>query len=192
MKKHPEMTAMTRQRIIDAFWHLYENSPIEQIRIKEIAGTAGINRSTFYQYFNDIYDIRRQEEDRIIAYILEHKDLATPDTGFQDAISGITEMYQHNGRYICILLGEHGDPSFSIMLKDRLLHKFERLHSLPDDAMARTAFHFGIGGLLTAFQYWYLSRPQEPLNDFVSLANSLISHGIFPTIAELASPRHAD
>ncbi len=192
MNKQPEMTAATRQRIIDAFWLLYEIYPIEQIRIKEIARTAGINRSTFYQYFNDIYDIRQQEEDRIIAYILEHKDLAASGTSFQDAISSIMEVYQSNGRYLCILLGGHGDPSFSILLKDRLLHIFEKLHALPDDAMTRTAFHFGIGGLLTAFQYWYLSNPQEPLDKFVSLINALISQGIFHTIAELASPDHAD
>ena len=181
MNKQPEMTAATRQRIIDAFWLLYEIYPIEQIRIKEIARTAGINRSTFYQYFNDIYDIRQQEEDRIIAYILEHKDLAASGTSFQDAISSIMEVYQSNGRYLCILLGGHGDPSFSILLKDRLLHIFEKLHALPDDAMTRTAFHFGIGGLLTAFQYWYLSNPQEPLDKFVSLINALISQGIFQT-----------
>jgi hypothetical protein len=192
MNKQPEMTAATRQRIIDAFWLLYEIYPIEQIRIKEIAGTAGINRSTFYQYFNNIYDIRQQEEDRIIAYILEHKDLAASGTSFQDAISSIMEIYQSNGRYLCILLGGHGDPSFSILLKDRLLHIFEKLHALPDDAMTRTAFHFGIGGLLTAFQYWYLSNPQEPLDKFVSLINALISQGIFHTIAKLASPDHAD
>jgi len=56
MNKHPEITAQTRENLMQAFWSLYRQKKIDTISIKEITATAGYHRSTFYEYFVDIYD----------------------------------------------------------------------------------------------------------------------------------------
>ena len=53
----------TRQALMDAFWTLYKKKRIEKITVKNITDAAGYNRSTFYQYFLDVYDILAQLED---------------------------------------------------------------------------------------------------------------------------------
>ena len=62
MNKQPEVTAQTKQNLIDAFWSLYCEKRIEKITVKEITQMAGYNRGTFYEYFTDVYDVLDQIE----------------------------------------------------------------------------------------------------------------------------------
>ena len=48
--KHTQMRENTGRAIMDAFWKLYRERPIEKISVKEICETAGYNRATFYCY----------------------------------------------------------------------------------------------------------------------------------------------
>jgi len=66
MNKQPEITEQTRKNIIMAFCKLYEEKPIEKISVKEIIALAGYNRSTFYEYFTDIYALLKFIEDDVI------------------------------------------------------------------------------------------------------------------------------
>src|SRR5690554_1199827 len=71
MKKQPEITEKTRQMFIDVFCELYSQKPIEKISIKEITNKSGYNRSTFYQYFTDIYELLDFVENDLLNYIKE-------------------------------------------------------------------------------------------------------------------------
>ncbi|URN86257.1 TetR/AcrR family transcriptional regulator [Acetobacterium wieringae] len=57
---------VTRQNLIDSFWLLYCQKNIEKITVKEICEIAGYNRSTFYVYFNDVYEILEEIEEQTI------------------------------------------------------------------------------------------------------------------------------
>ena len=185
MNKQPEITAATRQRIADAFWALYEKSPVSEIRIKEIASGAGINRCTFYQYFTDIYDILRQEEERIISEIIEKRATLDAASSPAETMSGISEMYLSNGRYLCILTGENGDPGFALMLKERLLAEFALREGLPVSPEISIVFGFGLSGLLAAFRAWYLGEPRLPTEEFLSLAEAMTIRGIPAAVKEI-------
>lgn len=69
MKKKPEITKKTKRNIVDNFCELYMEKPIEKISIQEITNRAGYNRSTFYQYFSDIYELLTYVEDELLSYI---------------------------------------------------------------------------------------------------------------------------
>ena len=47
----------SRENMIAAFERIFPEKPIEKISIKEITDAAGYNRSTFYLYFTDIYEL---------------------------------------------------------------------------------------------------------------------------------------
>ena len=63
MKKNPKITGQTRENLLQAFWSLYRQKKIEHITIQDITTKAGYNRSTFYEYFVDIYDVLNRLED---------------------------------------------------------------------------------------------------------------------------------
>ena len=54
MGKHIEQTDLTRQSIIDSFWILAKTGGNARITASAVAKKAGVNRSTFYEYFSDM------------------------------------------------------------------------------------------------------------------------------------------
>lgn len=51
------MSAFTEKAITDTFIKLLNKKPLDKITIKDLVDECGINRSTFYYYFDDIYDL---------------------------------------------------------------------------------------------------------------------------------------
>lgn len=52
----------TEKRIFDVFTDLITRKEVEHITIQEICGLAGINRSSFYIHFTDVYDLMEKLE----------------------------------------------------------------------------------------------------------------------------------
>lgn len=51
------MAAFTEKAIIDAFIRLLNEKPLDKIKVKDIIDECGINRSTFYYYYEDIFHL---------------------------------------------------------------------------------------------------------------------------------------
>ncbi|MGN0114839.1 MAG: TetR/AcrR family transcriptional regulator, partial [Acutalibacteraceae bacterium] len=51
------MSAFTEKAITDTFIKLLNKKPLDKITVKDLVDECGINRSTFYYYFEDIYDL---------------------------------------------------------------------------------------------------------------------------------------
>ena len=51
------MSSFTKKEITATFLNLLEQKPLSKITVKNIVETCGINRNTFYYYYNDIYDL---------------------------------------------------------------------------------------------------------------------------------------
>ncbi|MFI3250021.1 MAG: TetR/AcrR family transcriptional regulator [Eubacteriales bacterium] len=56
---------LTQGRILEAFWNLYETTEFHKISVTGVCKAAGINRSTFYEYFVDIYQLLDTAENSI-------------------------------------------------------------------------------------------------------------------------------
>lgn len=174
--KQPEVTAATRKRIVDAFWELYENRPLAQIAIKEVAARAGVHRVTFYEYFSNLEDLLDREEQTIIDAILVH----APNTASnpQAALGTVRAVYSDHGDKICALMGPLGDPSFVHRFKKALLPAFEEARSLSDAPETALAFEFGINGLLAAFCWWHEHQDDLPLDSFISIMRGIVEKGV--------------
>ena len=68
MNRQPELTEKTRRAITDAYWELLMNR--EKLSVISISKSAGVNRSTFYQYFIDMEDLRDKAEMQMHIYLL--------------------------------------------------------------------------------------------------------------------------
>ena len=66
MNKQPEVRARTRERIVEAFFSLYEGRALREVTVGEVAAAAHVNRSTFYEYFDSVYDLLDQVEKELV------------------------------------------------------------------------------------------------------------------------------
>jgi Transcriptional regulator len=180
MNKQPEITDKTRQTFIHVFCELYSQKPIEKISIQEIANRAGYNRSTFYQYFTDIYDLLDYVEGRVMKSIKEemaNREFSTHT--FQDAIQCL-----ENAEEISVfkaLLGDYGSVRFVERLKREI--PFEKLIvDFPtNNILAPYMMEFYISTLISLFRLWIRNGKDLSSEELVNLIDSLFANGITPS-----------
>ena len=51
------MSQFTKKAIVETFLELLKEHSLDKITVKDIVEKCGINRNTFYYYYQDIYDL---------------------------------------------------------------------------------------------------------------------------------------
>jgi len=188
MKKQPELTAQTRQNLINAFWSLYCEKKIECITVKEITEKAEYHRSTFYEYFVDIYDVLNQLEESLLEYIKE-KVLKNLDIGQQsDLTQPLADLFESKGKYLSILLGETGDPYFANKMKALLRPALMDSFGLSENEV-HTAyiFDFAFAAIFAALTHWYQSGKNIASIELTSMIRSMLFNGVFQVVQKYST-----
>ena len=66
LKGEKAMPSFTKKAIMDSFLGLMEKKPLDKITVRDIVDDCGINRNTFYYYFQDIYAVLEEYCDQLI------------------------------------------------------------------------------------------------------------------------------
>ncbi len=179
--------AETRQNIINAFWSLYKEKRIEKISINEITRLSGNNRTTFYHYFLDVYDLLEQIEQDLLKDVdaeieaqLERLNITENSAlSFDMVLQIISPIFKKNEEKIFVLLGSHGDPKFSQILQERMKTNITNVFNTSIDLAhidyIITYVYSAIIGLLT---HWYQMGHDLTDDEFLHLAYNLISSGL--------------
>lgn len=164
---------------MDAFWDLYSQKGIEKTSVREIVGKAGYNRSTFYEYFTDIYDVLAQIEASILPDIEKHQNIIM-ETGVHLPLKHLTEVYSRNKKYFVVLLGKNGNPAFKEKIKNvykALLRP--HLQSLgTDDFRLECTLEYSISAFLGVMTYCFTREENPDIEKMVQLLWSLMNDGV--------------
>lgn len=170
----------TKQRIMDAFWDIYTQKRIEKITVKEITLKAEINRSTFYEYFLDVYDVLEQIELSLIPNINELPPIKINDTNFGMPADLFIKLFGEKEKYYVVLLGENGDPSFNKKFKESIKPIISGL--LKDTDHESKKLDFVIEYLLSAMagimQYWFENKDSLTAEEIIELTSTLMDKGV--------------
>lgn len=176
-KKQPELTEKTKQKFVDVFCQLYSQTPIEKISIQQIANMAGYNRSTFYQYFSDIYAVLEYVENDLLSYmstVLQNRksfqDINTPED--------IYRLFEDKELYIRAVLGEYGNIRFLEQLKKKFFSNGFENNATGDTALTPYLMEFHISTSLSLFHLWLNREKDLPPEQLFSLIHTLYTTGI--------------
>lgn len=182
MKKHPEITAQTKKNIMDAFWDIYCVKRIESITIKEITDKAGYNRSTFYEYFKDVYDVLEQLERLILPDLSSHRDLDYLDeSDLSKHLHQFVEAHKGYQNYYRVLLSSSGDLYFQYKMKEvfRPLLKMYFAYLGDNDTFTQDyKVKFALSGFIMALCYGYGQENIPDMEQRVRLLWQFICNGI--------------
>ena len=176
MKKKPEQTEMTRRNFQDAFWTLYEKQSIDKITVKDICSVAGYNRSTFYQYYTDVYDVLHKAEDQLLAEVgksvVELLEQAQ-NLDWSTTIQGVFRLLEQNNRYVSVLLGPHGDTAYADRIVESLKpiwvkYFFQTVKHTP--AEVDLLMENYIMGLLAMYRKWLFDHNGVSDERFIQLS----------------------
>lgn len=187
MRKNPDLTSITQNKIKNAFWELYKVKPIERITVKEICDKSNYNRSTFYAHFKDIYDVLDNIENDIIIIL---KELAENNPNFffttKDFVYNLVEIYNTNGEYLYYLL--NNNSSFIAKYKNVLKSVF-LLKDFNDCAEKNfkyeLLFEYIVSSVISSLSYWYPRREQISTEEFIEYIHSIAKNGPISQLKEL-------
>lgn len=170
----------TEQKLTDALFDLMEIDPIEKITVSEICACARVNRSTFYNHFSDIYDVRDRYEQTlldsvgaVLPTLMKAKILE--DKGFSaDLIE--RALGDHFDKLKVLLNG--GDPLFSNRIIQLARKNFAAVLGVDEFAPKQEyAFNALAGMQLGLLGYWLRAGRVMPLEELVELMQDLIEYG---------------
>ena len=182
MKKQPEQTKKTRQKLMDAFYSIYQEKSIDKISISEITKISNYNRSTFYEYFTDIYDLLDQFEDELLEQI-RLEMTTTFAAGIPSTISEYSlrcaAIFKKYDDRVFLLLSQNGVSNFYSKLQQVFFSTFRSIANCPDniphiDYMITFIFS-SLTGILT---HWYETGKELPEEELVFIFQKLLTSGI--------------
>lgn len=89
-------TPYIRLAIVDSFLKLLESRPFEKVTVKDIVEECGVTRNTFYNYFEDTYDI----VDTVLRQQISELSSADAKGSLYDLMSGIVRIAGANPKII--------------------------------------------------------------------------------------------
>lgn len=113
--KEDRRIRITKLAIKESLVELMQENPISKISVKMICDAADINRSTFYAYYQDQYDLLTKIEKEVITDIKEHVLPISFIEQSGNAITQFTQMLEYvkaNAPLFKVLLSGNGDASF--------------------------------------------------------------------------------
>ncbi len=184
MKKRAEQTLLTREKLINAFWTLYEQKHFDQITVREISDLAGYNRSTFYTYFKDVYDVLEQAENEIYRMFEEEFDHSRHMDNKEQMIESVRfigRFLERNQKRLMLLLGENGDVKFTHRIMQRM-REHMRLHlrafTKGDDAEFEYMVEYIINAHVGLMLRWFQSGCDIPFEQMTALILRLTTGGL--------------
>ena len=181
MKKQPEITDATKKTLVNAFWSMYQQKPVDKISVKEIVQIANVHRSTFYRYFTDIYDLLSQLEDQILSEIsailnsietTDFTDLLHHAESTAIALKEYAPMIYH-------LTGPNGDVTFRNRLREQMRMRFSALSIGRTPSLASEyLFHFVFSCILSNLSFWYEHQDACSLEQVCGMSQRLVSGGL--------------
>ncbi|MDF2593674.1 MAG: Transcriptional regulator [Clostridia bacterium] len=187
MKKQPEVTAQTKQNLIDAFWSLYCEKRIEKITVKEITQRAGYNRGTFYEYFTDVYDVLDQIEELLVPTLDELPPTTKPDHHVDMPFDMFLKLYEQNGKYYSVLLGDNGDPAFASKIKSSIKPLITKAISEKagiNDIELDFILEYILSAMIGMVSYWFRMNKTLPAEELITLMFQLMDNKVMNKLTE--------
>ena len=182
MKKHPEVTMATKEKIRNSFWQLYCENGISTVSVCQVAKKAGVNRSTFYQYFIDIYDVLEQIENSLLDDLTE--DLKNEiNKGLPNSLKDLSvnsaHIFAKYSDYLVHLLGYNGDPRFSKKLQGVFLPLIKNVIGLDEsEQYFEYIVTFSFSSIINMLTHWYESGQKLTYEELTNVMQSLIATGV--------------
>ena len=189
-KRDDRRTQYSKRVIKESLFQLMQEKPINTITVKELCERADVNRSTFYAYYTDIYDLDRKiiKEFFKMQRSFINKCLAIMDTKPDATDLTVKDFYEITLLHLQLVkqnkeiykFAFYGQANTSIQISyDKVFYSVINKR-IPDKYKEsfRRAFTFVSGGTTAVFVRWLLTDCAAPAEE---LAKSLAYYyyGVF-------------
>lgn len=184
IKKEDRRIRITKTAIRESLIELLEQYPISKISVKMLCETADINRSTFYAYYDNQYDLLNQIQQEVAVGIEQVISTTQFSDDTDDAIAVVVQVLEYakaNAALFRVLLSEHGDSGFQnnlmMLTQQKTLEELSGTKQIPP-MVTKYVQLFVIHGIISIMRVWLADDcKDEPamLGDFIL---TIITQGV--------------
>lgn len=182
-KKESQRVMETKEKIRDAFFELYGSKKIEKISIKDITEKAQLNRSTFYMYYRDIYDLLEKTEDEmrdeLAGYILGIVIRILREENVQPFLPP-KDFYDRYYKFLRVLLSPNGDPQFIHTMKKAVKSCLEEQllkEQIPAHPHIDYVMEYIASAQIGLVSYWMQKEMEIPIEELGEMIKKISLRG---------------
>lgn len=179
MAKYANASQKTKTKLRETFWQLYQEKPIEKISVREIIERANYNRSTFYEYYSNIYAVLDEIELELFEGLFGNSSNLILDynLSLDELIYDIAQNYKRHQKYLVVLLSKNGDPKFLDKIRAHLKAMLRPLVNA-DGSMSSKSLEYFLefltNGLIGMLMYWQQKDRKMSIEDFLNTCKEII------------------
>ena len=187
MNKKAQVSANTKKSFMDALCCICRQKSIENITIQEITRKAGYNRCTFYQYFQDIYELLNHIEDMIIKEIEDFIQINTSNDDFiKNFIEAFTKIREGHIIYLELLLNHSSNVRFINKLKKAFSPiLFQKLNISENELLSQYIVEIYFHTILATIACWIENKRNLPTDDILNIVSNTLNKGIMSNIKRM-------
>lgn len=179
MKKKAEYKSALRSKAMlqEAFVTLSAHTDVSKITVSALVKKAGLNRSTFYAHYYDVFDFIDQMEDKLIMALKERQDIdsdPSPRTFMLAVASYLEQNYGLCRSLICSDRGRHFISKLEQLIIEKIMTDQVVASSIKNhDKLHLSAVYIAAGGA-AVLKEWISGTVNMPLEQVVRTLEQLM------------------
>lgn len=178
--KQANRTEQTKESFRRALLTLMQEKPANKITVKELTGMTGYDRTTFYRYYQDIYDLLDDIQESILKDIQELMDRYTEDMVRESPYGFIRGMFEYSQQHKEAILTlfpnrvylDLNRPILEI-LRNTVLRNVSYVYPNADPKDYLPYFYNVSGGYVSILSYW-LDQGTESIDEITKITTDMV------------------
>ncbi|MDF9824035.1 AcrR family transcriptional regulator [Breznakia sp. PF5-3] len=173
----------TKMVIQESLLQLIKEKPIAKISIKELCEKADVNRGTFYNHYQDVYDVLDNIQSKVSKEIIESVTVYLQSTKKQitDFSLYLFEYLDKNREIFKILLSKNANGDFIdniyFLVQDTVMKDWKQKNPKIDDKTLKMMFHYIAYGSISILQLWIENDLQTTPEEMSIFMNQISEFG---------------
>ncbi len=185
-KVNDHRARVTRLLIRKAFAQLLRQKPIQAISVRELCALAGINRSTFYAHYTDLYALLADLEDEMLEDFKQSLEplLNAAGEGLTPlkATTGVMRCLQDNMDLCAVMLGPYGDKEFTAKVidigRERCIETYAAFFPAASHRELEFFYIFVSAGCIALLEKWLADGMSLSVEELAQTAEGIMMQGV--------------
>ncbi len=175
---------LTKNLIKSAFLSLLSQKNVRHITVRELCEKAQINRATFYAHYMDIYDLKEQLENELLAsfsqvFIDAFREF-DPSLASEELFVKVFSLLRENSEQCVILLNSDSEivDKFIKVSRDLVLDTYAKLFPNASETRLNAYYLFVSSGCIALVKHWLLNAPDASAESVAKEVCAILQQGI--------------
>ena len=176
----------TKKVILESLGDLIRKKPLAKITVTELCDLADINRSTFYRYYEDVYDVIQKSEEILYNDLLKVSISGLHLSEKMGSISPLLirnclkTIFKNKDLYLLLITSNHSNLQTRLMndTKEFLNKEYSSMEGV-DYPYASFAYSYMVSGCISIMQDWIKDNCMEPIEIIEEVILELVDSTCF-------------